>query len=121
MYIETKWYRFAKDSSAKGKNLLLIDTLEALHPPPPKVDGTTQAQIITSGGSDLPQGRAYWSIKLLTSELQQGQIVTEISRETVRCTLKKTIMALENSEVLYPRKRFGKICISNGSNLRPLL
>jgi hypothetical protein len=57
---------------------------------PPKVDGYLEAQIIALCCSDPPEGRADWSIRLLTSELKTRQIVTEISRETVRQTLKKT-------------------------------
>jgi hypothetical protein len=59
-------------------------------PVPPKVDGYLEAQIIALCCSDPPEGRADWSIRLLTSELKTRQIVTEISRETVRQTLKKT-------------------------------
>ncbi len=59
-------------------------------PTPPKVDGATEAQIIALCCSDPPLGRAEWSIRLLTSELKKREIITEISRETVRRTLKKT-------------------------------
>ncbi len=43
---------------------------------------------------DPPDGRADWTIRLLTSELKKRRIVTEISRETVRRTLKKTSYVL---------------------------
>lgn len=52
--------------------------------------GQSYAQIIALCCSEPPEARASWTIRLLTSELQQRQIVTEISRETVRRTLKKT-------------------------------
>lgn len=53
------------------------------------VDGVTEAQIIALCCSDPPQGRAEWTIRLLTSELKKRQIVTEISSSTVWRTLKK--------------------------------
>lgn len=55
-----------------------------------KVDGELEAQIIAICCSEPPNGRKHWSIRLLTSELKKRTIVTEISRETVRRTLKKT-------------------------------
>ena len=56
----------------------------------PKVDGATEAQIIALCCCDPPEGRAQWTIRLLTSELKKQQIVTEISGSTVWRTLKKT-------------------------------
>lgn len=68
-------------------------------PVPPKVDGHLEAQIIALCCSDPPEGRTFWSIRLLTSELKTRQVVTEISRETVRQTLKKTNSALGKQSV----------------------
>ncbi|EGJ30467.1 hypothetical protein LYNGBM3L_06200 [Moorena producens 3L] len=59
-------------------------------PVEPIVDGETEAQIIALCCSEPPQGRGNWSLRLLTTELKRRTIVTEISRETVRRTLKKT-------------------------------
>lgn len=55
----------------------------------PKVDGNMEAHIIALCCSAPPDGRADWSIRLLTSELKKRGIVTEIGRESVRRTLKK--------------------------------
>lgn len=60
----------------------------------PKIDGATEAHMIALCCSDPASGRADWTIRLLTSELKKRTIVTEISRETVRRTLKKTNYAL---------------------------
>lgn len=59
-------------------------------PIPPKVDGVTEAQIIALCCSEPPEGRAEWSLRLLTSELKKRQIITEISASTVWRSLKKT-------------------------------
>jgi hypothetical protein len=68
-----------------------LNRRQRLIPPVPrKVDGGQEAQIIALCCSDPPEGRAHWTLRLLTQEIQARNIVTEISRETVRSTLKKT-------------------------------
>ena len=54
-----------------------------------KIDGHTEAQIIALCCSEPSTGQAHWSPRLLTQEIQNRKIVIEISRETVRKTLKK--------------------------------
>jgi transposase len=78
----------------KGEKPALNRQQRKTPPTPSKVDGATEAQIIALCCSDPPEGRAEWTIRLLTSELKKRTIVTEISRETVRRTLKKTNYAL---------------------------
>jgi transposase len=56
----------------------------------PKVDGELEAKIVALCCCEPPPGRADWSIRLLTQELKRRGVVVEISRETVRRTLKKT-------------------------------
>lgn len=74
----------------QGEAPALNRKIRKTSPIPPKVDGHMEAQIIALCCSEPPEGRAHWSIRLLTSELKTRRIVTEISRETVRQTLKKT-------------------------------
>ena len=77
-----------------------LDRKVRKHPPTAAlVDGKTEAQIIALCCSDPPDGHADWTIRLLTKELKQRMIVTEISRETVRRTLKKTNYVLGKSNV----------------------
>ncbi len=78
----------------KGEKPALNRQQRKTPPTPPKVDGATEAQIIALCCSDPPEGRAEWTIRLLTSELKKRLIVTEISRATVWRTLKKTNYAL---------------------------
>ena len=73
----------------KGEKPALNRQRRITPPTPPKVDGATEAQIIALCCSDPPEGRKEWTIRLLTSQLKQRQIITEISRETVRRTLTK--------------------------------
>jgi transposase len=62
-------------------------------------DGEKEAQLIAICCQQAPQGRAKWSLSLLVSELKQRGIVTEVCRETVRQTLKKTSFNLGATNV----------------------
>jgi len=84
---------------ADGEAPALHRQVRKTPPVPPKVDGHMEGQIIALCCSEPPEGQAHWSIRLLTSELKTRQIVTEISRETVRQTLKKTSYALGKQSV----------------------
>ena len=86
--------RIRKRFLNKGEEPALNRKLRKTSPTPPKIDGEQEAQIIALCCSDPPEGRADWTIRLLTSELKKRRIVTEISRETVRRTLKKTSYVL---------------------------
>lgn len=55
-----------------------------------KIDGETEAQIIALCCSPPPSGQAHWSLRLLTKEIHNRNIITEVSRETIRKLLKKT-------------------------------
>jgi len=57
---------------------------------PALLDAKQEAYVIATACSSPPSGRARWSVRLLADELVRRSIVDEISRETVRRTLKKT-------------------------------
>jgi transposase len=79
-------HRFFND----GEQPALNRRVRQMPPVPPKVDGHLEAQIIAVCYSQAPERRTHWTIELLTAELKARQIITQISRETVRRTLKKT-------------------------------
>jgi hypothetical protein len=56
----------------------------------PILDGHGEAQLIAICCSAAPEGRTRWTMELLAEALMQRRIVTQISAETVRRTLKKT-------------------------------
>lgn len=58
---------------------------------PRKLDGKQEAFLVALACSDPPEGRLRWTMQLLADELVELEIVDEISDETVRRTLKKTI------------------------------
>jgi len=56
-----------------------------------KLDGAAEARLIALSCSQPPEGRAGWTLQLLANELVALGIVAEISGQTVRRTLKKTL------------------------------
>ncbi len=68
-------------------------------PNPPKLKVEPEAQLIALCCSTPPEGRAHWSLRLITKELKTRGIVTEISHETVRSHLKKTSYVLGKNNV----------------------
>jgi transposase len=59
-------------------------------PPPGKLDGAAEAEVVTLACSPPPPGQARWTLRLLARRLVELQIVDAVSYETVRRTLKKT-------------------------------
>jgi hypothetical protein len=68
-----------------------IDRKQRQTPPnPPRLDGHAEAQLIAICCSKPPEGRIRWTLSLLQKECVGRKIVTSISEETIRKTLKKT-------------------------------
>ena len=63
---------------------------------PRKLDGKAEAHLIAMMCGPAPAGYARWSLRLLADELVkiEGVEIEDISRETVRQTLKKTNLSL---------------------------
>lgn len=57
---------------------------------PRTLDGAAEARLISLACGEAPDGRAKWTLKLLADKLVELEIVSAISDETVRLTLKKT-------------------------------
>jgi hypothetical protein len=60
---------------------------------PRKLDGVQEAHLVALACSPAPKGRNRWSLRLLADKLVELEIVDDVSYETVRRTLKKTVMA----------------------------
>ncbi len=57
-----------------------------------KLDGEQEARLIALACSEPPEGQARWSLRLLADKLVELEVVDEeISYQTVRRTLKKTL------------------------------
>jgi transposase len=74
-------------------------------PVPPKLDGQLQAHLVAICCSEPPQGRVRWTLTLLVEELKMRELVTEISRETVRKALKKNNCNLGKSNATVSQKK----------------
>jgi transposase len=66
---------------------------------PPKIDGAAEAHLIALACSEPPEGRARWTVRLLTDRyvalgVEEGWLDEPLSRETVRQALKKTHSSL---------------------------
>lgn len=57
---------------------------------PRTLDGAAEARLIALACGKAPDGRAKWTLQLLADKLVELEIVSSISDETVRQTLKKT-------------------------------
>ena len=56
-----------------------------------KLDGKAEAFLVATACSAPPDGRGEWTMQLLADRLVEVKLVEQISDETVRRTLKKTI------------------------------
>jgi putative transposase len=57
---------------------------------PLKYKDTQKAEVIATACSNPPEGRARWTLKLLTNTLKKQENMSTINRETIRLILKKT-------------------------------
>ena len=55
-----------------------------------RLDGKHEAHLIALTCSEPPAGHAHWTMRLLADRMIELEYVEELSRETVRRTLKKT-------------------------------
>ena len=59
-----------------------------------RLDGDGEAHLVALACQKPPEGRSRWTLKLLADRMVQLEYVDEISYQTVRRTLKKTISSL---------------------------
>lgn len=71
--------------------------------PAPKLNDKQQAHLIALACSEPPEGRARWTVRLLTFRIVELGVTDSISRESVRRTLKKLPQALAEATVVPPR------------------
>jgi len=61
---------------------------------PPIVTGDIEARIVALACGKSPEGTSRWTVRLLTEKVVELQILDEVSRETIRTTLKKHDLSL---------------------------
>ena len=58
----------------------------------PRFDGQAEARLIALSCSSPPEGCSKWTLRLLADKVVKLEIVESVSHETVRQTLKKTLL-----------------------------
>ena len=58
---------------------------------PRRLSGKQEARLIAEACSQAPEGRAHWTMQLLADRAVVLELADQLSRETVRRVLKKTI------------------------------
>jgi hypothetical protein len=71
----------------------------------PIFDGRSEAKLVLLACSTPPHGRKAWTMQLLADEAMRLSIVTKVSEETVRQTLKKTGCSLGGRSAFASRRR----------------
>lgn len=107
--------RIRKRFLTQGEAPALNRKVRTTPPRPMKIDGEVEAQLVAICCSPAPVGRARWTLNLLVDALKARSIVAEISRETVRQTLKKTSCDQGRSSATASQKRTLPANRSNGS------
>jgi transposase len=82
-------YNTVKDYIEHGIEYTLHYQKPKEAPIPAIVTGEVEARIIAAACSKPPEGYSRWTVRLLTERVIELKIVENISRETVRLTLKK--------------------------------
>lgn len=78
--------RFVLDGEEPALNRKVRET----PPTPPIFDGHLEGQLVAICCGPAPEGRSEWTMELLATEMKRRGLVTRVSAETVRRTLKKT-------------------------------
>ena len=81
---------------------------------PKKLDGAAEARLIALACGEPPEGRARWTLRLLSDRLVECEIVESIHPETVRKTLKKRTQALAERVLVHPAGRQFGLCVCHG-------
>jgi transposase len=85
-------YRVRKNYHERGLEQALQEKVRS--GAPAKIDGRLEATLTMLACSNPPEGRARWTLQLLTDKLIELKAIDSISIETVRTVLKKTNLNL---------------------------
>ena len=93
--VENVRRRFVKNGLEEALNGLR----RLLPPTPKKLDGRQEAEIIALRLGVPPKGYGVWSLRLLARRAVELAIADSVSHETVRKTLKKTVLMPAKSSI----------------------
>lgn len=87
-------YKIRKLFCTQGMDRVLYRKKRETPPVPAKVTGEVEAYIVATACSQAPNGRAKWTLQLLTDKIVLDGVVDSISDETIRRVLKKRNISL---------------------------
>jgi transposase len=80
-----------------------------------KLDGAQEAKLIALACSGPPEGRKRWTLRLLAERMVELEVVSELSHETVRQTLKKECaQAAPAADVVHSAAALGRVRVPHG-------
>ena len=80
-----------------------------------KLDGAQEAKLVALACSEPPGGKRRWTLRLLAERMVELEIVSELSHETVRQTLKKErAQAAPAADVVHSTQLFGRVRVPHG-------
>ena len=80
-----------------------------------KLDGAQEAKLVALACSGPPEGKARWTLRLLAERMVELAVVSELSHETVRQTLKKECaQAAPAADVVHPAQGLGRVRVPHG-------
>jgi transposase len=85
-----------------------------------KLDGEQEAKLIALACSEVPDGKARWTLRLLAERMVELAYVDTLSHETVRQTLKKRDQAALAEDVVHPARAVGRVRLPYGGCARGL-
>ncbi len=85
-----------------------------------KLDGEQEAKLIALACSEVPDGKARWTLRLLAERMVELAYVDTLSHETVRQTLKKRDQAALAEDVVHPARAVSRVRLPHGGCARGL-
>ena len=80
-----------------------------------KLDGEQEAKLVALACAGPPEGKKRWTLRLLAERMVELEVVSELSHETVRQTLKKECaQAAPAADVVRPTQALGRVRIPHG-------
>jgi hypothetical protein len=106
--------RLRKRFVLEGEEPALNRKVRAEPPTPKKIDGRAEAHLIATCCSKAPEGRTRWTLELLADELKRRGLVSSVSIETVRKTLKNRAAAVAEAVLVYSGTGVGAVRSQDG-------
>src|SRR3954463_10400406 len=80
-----------------------------------KLDGAQEAKLVARACAEPPEGKKRWTLRLLAERMGELEVVSELSHETVRQTLKKECAQTASAaDVVHPAPALGRIRVPQG-------